>query len=369
MTNKTAQETIKVDVKYDPIMTNFLSHYLGLPQNLRNHFIHYIGGLLENTKSDTTRMDEMRIQGLNLLLQESAYARNWEALNDLIGRLIVIPDIYQVLRPAVKKLVVLNNVDAIEELQKSIHYHHNILSDHQQRQQRLQFSYESLWRPAFDVLSAAPNYVDTQRILSTICSDLNARDMMSLFTQCLAKMDSKTSINSDFFQHGYNHLLGKQDCKDHYPQYIMFRYIGVLSQEPLAPLLEQMCQSMTFKTVVEKGPSEDFLFPPDGNDWTNFLYNPPDEWDHNNWFQPAYLQPNNRFLAVERTIALTKAFEHYGFSVALHEMPGIEWLRKNSGARLSEVHDLWLSQRLLQEHLQQAVDSVAQNATTTVRKI
>jgi hypothetical protein len=314
-------------------------------------------------------MDESRIEGLSLLLQESAHARNWDALNDLIGRLTVVSDVYKVLRPIVKKLVLLNNTDAIEELQKSIHHHHSVLIDHQQRHQRLQFSYESLWRPAFDVLSSAPNYVDMQRMLSIMCCDLKARDMMTLFTQRLGKAEKNYSINADFFQHCYNQLLEKQDCKNHYPKYIMFRYIDKLSQEPLAPLLEQMCQSMPFKDVMEKGPSEDFMFPPDGDDWIDFLYNPPQELDQNNWFQPAYLQPNNRFLAVERTIALTKAFELYGFSVALHEMPGIEWLRKNSGNRLSEVHDQWFTQRLLQEHLRQAVDGVSQNSTTPVRKI
>ncbi len=369
MTNKTAQGTIKVDAKYDPMMSNFLSHYCNLPQEQRNDFIHYIGGLLENVSADNAKVEENRIEGLKLLLLESAHAHHWDSFEDLIGRLTVVPDVYKVLRPTVKKLVVLNNTDAVDKLQQSIYRHHNVLSDHQQRYQRLKFSYESLWRPAFDILSAAPSYVDIPRMLSTMCCDLNARDMMTFFTQRLAKVDKKHPINGDFFQHCYNHLLGKQDCKDHYPKYIMFRYSGVLSEEPLAPLLEQMCQSMVFKDVMEKGPSEDFMFPPDGDDWIGFLYNPPHELDQNNWFQPAYLQPNNRFLAVERTIALTKAFERHGFCVALHEMPGVEWLRKNSGPRLSEVHDQWLTQRLLQEHLQQAVDGVSHNSTTPVRKI
>lgn len=369
MTNKTAQETIRVDAKYDLFMTDFLSHYLSLAHTQRNDFITHIGGLLEKPNSDYTKTDEIRAEGLKLLLLESAHARNWEAFHELIGQLTVTSDVYKVLRPIVRKLVILNNTNAIQELQKSIHHHYTVLSDHQQRHQRLQFSYESVWRSAFDVLSSAPNYVDVQCILSIICSDLNARDMMGLFVQRLSKIDTKLPVNGEFFQHAYNHLLGKEDCKEHYPKYIMFRYIDVLSHEALAPLLEQMCHSMTFKDVMEKGPSEDFMFPPEGEDWIDFLYNPPVEMDENNWFQPAYLQPHNRFLAVARTISLTKTFEHHGFCVALHEMPGIEWLGKNSGARLSEVDEQWLTQRLLHERLHQAVDGVSHNSIAIIRKI
>lgn len=374
MTNKRAQGTIKVDAKCDPMMTPFLTHYISLPEGEKNVFIAQLGRLLSTANNQNSTRDDDHLVGLEALLVESGRSKEWATLTEVVGKLGLAQDIYKVIRPTLKQWVVHNNVEAIKAFQKAIVQHQCVLSNHQQNKQRLDFTYESIWRPVFNTLSQASEYVNVKDILATICPDLNVRDLTSIFIQRLSQFKAETPINIEFFTQCYEHIVGHPECKDHYPKYIMFRFISTLSHEAFAPLLTRMCHTMSFKDVMEKGPSEDFAFPPDGDEWVSFLYNPPEQLDAHNWFQPTYLQTQNRHLGVERIVALTQAFEHNGIAVVLRDMPGVECLLKNAGRRLDSAKRLdpapgeWLTQRLLVEHLNQAVENSSPHPTT-VRKI
>lgn len=368
MTNKRAQETIKVDVKCDPAMTPFLTQYTSLPDGDKDAFIARLGRLLSSANTQNSTRDDDHMMGLETLLGESGRLHEWATLTDVVGKLVLAQDIYKVIRPVLKQWVVYNNVKAIEVFQKAIVQHQILLSDHQQKYRRLDFGYDSVWRPVFNTLSQAPDYVNVKDILSIICPDVGVRDLMSIFIQRLSQFKTDVPTNVEFFTQCYKHIVGHKDCKDHYPKYIMFRFGPILSNKIFAPLLTHMCNTMSFKDVMEKGPSEDFSFPPDGDEWVSFLYNPPEQLDVNNWFHPTYLQAQHRHLGIERIIALTQAFEQNGNPIVLREMPGVEWLLKNAGNRLDPELGEWLTQRLLIEHLNQAVDTGSPHPST-VRKI
>jgi len=351
-------------------MNPFLTHYISLPEGEKNAFIAQLGRLLSNANAQNAIRDDDQLVGLETLLVESGRSRDWSTLTEMVGKLGLAQDIYKVIRPVLKQWVVHNNVEAIEAFQKAIAQYQFTLSNHQQKHGRLDLTHESIWRPVFNTLSQAPDYVNVKDILSIICPDLSIRDLTSIFIQRLSQFKAENPTNIEFFTQCYEHIVGHPECKDHYPKYIMFRFISTLSNEAFTPLLTRMCHTMSFKDVMEKGPSEDFAFPPDGDEWVSFLYNPPEQLDAQNWFQPTYLQTQNRRLGVERIVALTQAFEHNGIAVVLRDMPGVECLLKNAGRRLDSdpAPGEWLTQRLLVEHLNQAVESTSPHSTT-VRKI
>lgn len=348
-------------------MAPFLAHYRSLNDDEKPTFIAQLGSLLTGTSDHETNDDQKTI-GLKVLLVESGQAQEWATLTDLVGRLTMARDVYKVIRPALKEWVVYNNVDAIRAFQKAILQHSTIVSHTQKKHGRLDLSHESIWRPLFNTLSRAPDYVNIKDILSIISPDLNIREFTNLFIQRLQQIRSDSHTNVEFFIRCYETIIAHKDCKDHYPKYIMFRFITPLSDKIFEPLLTKMCTTISFRDVMEKGPSEDFSFPPDGDEWVSFLYNPPEQLEADNWLHPVYLQAHNRHLGIERIIALTQAYENNGIPVVLREMPGVECLFKNVGARLDPILGEWFTQRMLTERLNQAVENSSPHPTT-VRKI
>ena len=189
-------------------MTPFLTHYISLPEGEKNAFIAQLGRLLSTANNQNSTRDDDHLVGLEALLVESGRSKEWATLTEVVGKLGLAQDIYKVIRPTLKQWVVHNNVEAIKAFQKAIVQHQCVLSNHQQNKQRLDFTYESIWRPVFNTLSQAPEYVNVKDILATICPDLNVRDLTSIFIQRLSQFKAETPINIEFFTQCYEHIVG-----------------------------------------------------------------------------------------------------------------------------------------------------------------
>ena len=344
-------------------MTPLLSHYISLSPQQQLDFIEQLGVSLGETKQNDP--DTKSAKGLEVLIMEAARQNNWNIFKSLIVQLPLIPNIYAVTQPILKELVFHNNLDAIAHFNQAVEDNWGALADHQYKHRRVELKREVLWRPVFQALANAPEYVDAQNILNVVHKGITTSDLLEIFSN---RISNANSLNSAFFEALYDVICAREDCKTHYGSHLLFRFIEALSQTKFAPLLQKMCCSLSFTTVIEVGPSEHHSFPAPKDEWFKFLYDSTYDLQTYSWCDSPYLDsPRSRVLCVSRALKVAQAFEQYNQNVSIDSIIGIDRLRHNVSDQISDDLHVWMDRRLVYERLHNSIDTT--NLPTSSRKI
>lgn len=344
-------------------MNPLLSHYISLTSQQQLDFIEHLGISLGESKQNNS--DTKSAKGLSVLMMEAARQNDWNVFNGLIAQLPLTPNIYAVTQPVLQELVFHNNLDAITHFNQAVEDNWEALAQHQYKHRTLELKWEVLCRPLFQALAQAPEYVDAQSILKSVHHQMSTSDLLEVFSK---RICNSGSLNSLFFEALYDVICAREDCKTHYAPYLMFRFIEPLSEPKFAPLLQKMCCSLSFTTVIEVGPSEHHSFPAEKGEWSKFLYDPTYDLHTDNWCALPYLDRwQSRALCVTRTLKVAQAYEQYNQNMMLDSIIGIERLRHNVSDKISDELHVWMDRRLLHERLHNSIDTT--HHPTSLRKI